>query len=60
MEWTPLIISSSIGCVGLVQFLLENKCNPNHETNNKQRALHYACSRNHPTVSSFSKYSQLI
>lgn len=48
--WTPLIISSSVGSVGLVNFLLDNGCNPNNETNNNQRALHYAASKNHQTI----------
>lgn len=48
--WTPLMISSSAGSLELVKFYLEHGCDPNSQNENKQRALHYAASKNFPQV----------
>lgn len=47
------MISSSVGCVDLVKMLLEKGCDPNATNENKQRPLHYACSKNHVDVRSY-------
>lgn len=44
------MISASVGSLPLVKLFLEKNCDPNKENLNLQRALHYACSKNHPAI----------
>jgi ankyrin repeat protein len=44
------MIASSVGNMRLVCYLLKSECNANSENENKQRPLHYACSKNHADI----------
>lgn len=54
------MISASAGSYELVEFFLEHGCNPNSENESKQRALHYAASKNFPKVKPVFIFSILI
>ena len=54
------MISASVGCIGIVRFLLARNCNSNACNENNQRPLHYACSRNHVDVSRRRKRRRIL